>query len=120
MTTLALGMNVKRPGEAMVGREVELVAAEDQTHDMLAYERLLGDAMRGDASLFAREDAIEAQWRIVNPVLDLKAPPYPYEPGSWGPPEGDRLVASIAGGWRKPAPQPGPAASTASNARRNS
>jgi glucose-6-phosphate 1-dehydrogenase len=120
-TTLALGMNVKRPGEAMVGREVELVASEDQGHDMLAYERLLDDAMRGDASLFAREDAIEAQWRIVNPVLDLKAPPYPYEPGSWGPPEGDRLVASIEGGWRKPAPQPGPAASNApSKARRNS
>ena len=111
VTTLAQGMNVKRPGEAMVGREVELVASEDPAGEMLPYERLLGDAMRGDASLFAREDAIEAQWRIVNPVLDLRSAPSPYEAGSWGPPEADRLVASIEGGWRKPAAPPGSAAS---------
>jgi glucose-6-phosphate 1-dehydrogenase len=103
VTALALGLSVKRPGEAMVGGEVELVASEDETHDMLPYERLLGDALRGDAGLFAREDAIEAQWRIVDPVLDLEAPPYVYEPGRWGPAEADRLVAGIEGGWRKPA-----------------
>jgi glucose-6-phosphate 1-dehydrogenase len=102
LTTLAIGMHVKRPGEAMVGRDVELLASEDQARDMLAYERLLGDAMRGDASLFAREDAIEAQWRIVEPVLGLTTPPYPYDAGSWGPTEANRLAAAVEGGWRKP------------------
>ncbi len=102
VTALALGLCVKRPGDAMVGRVVELLASEDQTRDMLPYERLLGDALCGDASLFARQDAIEAQWRVVNPVLDLAAPPYPYEPGRWGPAEADRLVAAIAGGWQRP------------------
>jgi glucose-6-phosphate 1-dehydrogenase len=102
VTGVALGVRVKRPGGAMVGREVELLASEDQAHDMLAYERLLGEALRGDASLFARQDAVEAEWRIVDPVLGLEAPPYPYEPGSWGPAEADRLVAGIPGGWRTP------------------
>jgi glucose-6-phosphate 1-dehydrogenase len=102
VTALALGMRVKRRGEAMVGREAELLASEDETGDMLPYERLLGDALRGDASLFARQDSIEAQWRIVRPVLDLETPPYPYEPGRWGPAQADRLVAAIPGGWRKP------------------
>jgi glucose-6-phosphate 1-dehydrogenase len=102
VTALALGMHVKRPGDAMVGREVELLASEDQAHEMLPYERLLGDALRGDASLFAREDTIEQQWRIVDPVLHLEQPPHPYEPGRWGPPEADRLVSAIPGGWRAP------------------
>ena len=61
---------------------------------MLAYERLLGDAMRGDANHFAREDAIEEQWRIVGPVLDMGTAPFSYEPGTWGPREADRLVAA--------------------------
>jgi glucose-6-phosphate 1-dehydrogenase len=120
VSTLALGVLAKRPGEGMTGREVELVASEDETGEMLPYERLLGDAMRGDASLFARQDAIEEQWRIVDPVLDLAAAPYPYEGGSWGPPEADALVASIEGGWRKPLTPPATMAATASNARRNS
>jgi glucose-6-phosphate 1-dehydrogenase len=94
-------MRVKRPGEAMNGREVELLASKDLAHDVLTYDRLLGDALRGDASLFARQDAVEAQWRIVDPVLGLGSP-QPYEPGSWGPAGADRLVAAIPGGWRKP------------------
>jgi glucose-6-phosphate 1-dehydrogenase len=102
VTATALGVQVKRPGEEMVGRDVELLASESQAHEMLPYERLLGDALRGDASLFAREDTIEQQWRIVDPVLHLAQPPHSYEPGRWGPPEADRLVAGIAGGWRKP------------------
>jgi glucose-6-phosphate 1-dehydrogenase len=102
LSTIAIGVLVKRPGETMVGREVELLASEGQARDMLPYERLLGDALRGDASLFAREDAIEEQWRIVDPVLRLDSPPYLYEPGRWGPPEADRLVARIPGGWRTP------------------
>jgi glucose-6-phosphate 1-dehydrogenase len=110
VTALALGMRVKRPGEAMVGRDVELLASEDQASDMLPYERLLGDAMRGDASLFAREDSIEAQWRIVDPVLHLDAAPDPYEPGSWGPAEAERLIAAVPGGWRNPVEPAAPAA----------
>jgi len=102
VTALAVGVHVKRPGEAMMGRDVELLASEGQAHDMLAYERLLGDAMRGDTSLFARQDSIEAQWRIVEPVLDLPTPPLPYEPGTWGPEEADRLVAAVPGGWQRP------------------
>jgi glucose-6-phosphate 1-dehydrogenase len=70
--------------------------------DLQPYARLLGDAMKGDASLFARQDAIELQWRIIDPVLDLPSAPYQYDPGSWGPPEADRLVAAIPGGWREP------------------
>src|SRR5262249_10226768 len=58
VTVLALGEHVKRSGDAMVGRDVELLASEEQTHDVLAYERLLGDAMRGDPSLFARQDTV--------------------------------------------------------------
>jgi glucose-6-phosphate 1-dehydrogenase len=95
-------MRIKRPGEAMAGRDVELLASEDEARDMLPYERLLGDALRGDASLFAREDAVEAQWRIVDPMLYREAPPCAYEPGRWGPAEADRLVAAIPGGWRNP------------------
>jgi glucose-6-phosphate 1-dehydrogenase len=66
---------------------------------MSAYERLLGDAMHGDATLFARQDGVEAAWTIVDPLIaraDLK--PIIYEPGSWGPKEADRLVEAI-GGW---------------------
>jgi glucose-6-phosphate 1-dehydrogenase len=104
VSALALGMLVKRPGESKSGREVELLASESECEEgnLLTYERLLGDAMRGDANLFARQDAIDAQWRIVDPILDLDAAPFPYEPGSWGPAEADRLVAKIPGGWRPP------------------
>ncbi len=102
VTALAVGVHVKRSGEAMVGRNVELLASEEQAHDMLAYERLLGDAMRGDTHLFARQDSIEEQWRIVESVLSLPTPPLPYEPGTWGPAEADRLVATVPDGWQRP------------------
>jgi glucose-6-phosphate 1-dehydrogenase len=102
VTALALGMQVKSPGEKTVGEAVELLASEDQTRDILPYERLLGDALRGDAGLFARADEIDAQWRIVDPVLSEESPLYPYEPGSWGPAEANRLVAGVAGGWCVP------------------
>jgi glucose-6-phosphate 1-dehydrogenase len=106
VSTLAIGLRVKRPGEAMVGHDVELVASEDDVRGMLPYERLLGDVVRGDANLFAREDTIDEQWRIVDPVLDLDAPPRPYDQGQWGPPEADRLVAHVPGGWHTPAEPP--------------
>ena len=99
---MAIGMHVKHPGDTMVGRDVEMLAAADQALDMLPYARLLGDAMRGDPHLFARQDAIEAQWRIVDPVLDMRTPPEIYEPGTFGPPAADRLVAETPSGWLKP------------------
>jgi glucose-6-phosphate 1-dehydrogenase len=69
---------------------------------MTPYERLLGDALRGDPTLFARQDSIEAQWRIVDPVLGNMTPVQAYVPGTWGPPEADQLVAAD-GGWSNPA-----------------
>ena len=62
------------------------------------YERLLGDAMIGDATLFARQDVVEAAWAIIDPILNVPIAPASYECGGWGPPEADRLVARI-GGW---------------------
>jgi glucose-6-phosphate 1-dehydrogenase len=75
----------KRPGDEMEGEPVHLDAVREPARDTPAYERLLGDAMRGDQTLFAREDAVEAAWRIVDPVLDTQAPVRPYKPGTWGP-----------------------------------
>jgi glucose-6-phosphate 1-dehydrogenase len=72
---------------------------------MDAYERLLGDALKGDSILFAREDAVEAEWRIVAPILASTTPPHEYQPGTWGPIEADRLI-DRSGGWHKPQPDP--------------
>jgi glucose-6-phosphate 1-dehydrogenase len=68
---------------------------------MGAYERLLGDALQGDATLFARQDAVEAAWAIVDPVLGSSTPLHTYLPGSWGPAEADALTAEV-GGWAQP------------------
>jgi glucose-6-phosphate 1-dehydrogenase len=96
---------VKRPGDAMVGEPIELrlvaTPAQGKSGTMDAYERLLGDAMAGDATLFAREDVVEAAWAIVDPVLTDAGPVYPYAQGNWGPKEADRLVAEVDG-WNDP------------------
>jgi glucose-6-phosphate 1-dehydrogenase len=100
--SLNLGAWVKRPGAAMMSMPVELSAVEDTMGDELdAYERLLGDAMRGDALLFVRQDAVEAAWAVVEPILGHVTPVHEYEPGTWGPAEADRLAADI-GGWHNP------------------
>jgi glucose-6-phosphate 1-dehydrogenase len=100
---IALGVMVMTPGEEMAGREVELLAVHHPTKDeMDAYERLLGDAMKGDATLFAREDYVEEAWRIVDPVLKAGTPVHAYEPNTWGPGEAASTVAP-AGGWHNPA-----------------
>jgi glucose-6-phosphate 1-dehydrogenase len=100
---IAIGALGKRPGEGMQGQPVELSVVEqpEQGKDgrMDAYERLLGDAMAGDATLFARQDVVEAAWSIVDPALRGGSPIHGYAPGSWGPQEADGLVAG-AGGWR--------------------
>ena len=72
---------------------------------MDAYERLLGDAMDGDATLFAREDAVEAAWAIVEPILGDATPVHEYEPGTWGPAQATRLTADV-GGWHCPTSAP--------------
>jgi glucose-6-phosphate 1-dehydrogenase len=99
---ISLGARAKRAGEAMVGEEVELVARHQSPDEMAPYERLLGDAMRGDQRLFARQDAVEAAWRVIDPVLGQATPVYPYEPGTWGPPEADSLCPPE--GWEQPTP----------------
>jgi len=98
---IALGVRSKAPGEAMVGQEVELLATHGINDEMDAYERLLGDAMRGDPTLFAREDAVEAEWRIVAPILARTTQPHEYEAGTWGPAEANRLIDG-SGGWHEP------------------
>ena len=65
------------------------------------YERLLSDAMSGDATLFARQDVVEAAWAIIDPVIHGPSPMFDYEPGSWGPVEADKLVEAV-GGWNTP------------------
>lgn len=99
---IAIGARAKRPGDGMAGRPVELAVVQQSTGDeMDAYERLLGDAMEGDPTLFARYDTVEAAWRIVEPVIHGPSDLWEYEPGSWGPPQADRLVADV-GGWHTP------------------
>jgi glucose-6-phosphate 1-dehydrogenase len=101
--TIALGARVKRPGEEFVSDPTELrVVDRPSADEMTPYERLLGDAMEGDAMLFAREDGVEAAWTVVQNILGNVEPAVEYEPGSWGPDEARTLAADI-GGWRDPA-----------------
>jgi glucose-6-phosphate 1-dehydrogenase len=100
--TFAFGMNVVAPGEDTISQQVEMIASRHpRTDEMDAYERVLGDAMAGDATLFAREDYVEEAWRIVDPVLKASTPVYEYEPNTWGPNEVDQKLAP-AGGWQNP------------------
>ncbi len=100
--SLSLSARVKRPGEELVSKRANLSAVEEHTADEVdAYERLLGDAMRGDGMLFVREDAVEAAWAIVDPILANATSLQQYEPGSWGPREADRLALDV-GGWHNP------------------
>ena len=104
---IAIGARAKRPGEGMAGEPLEL-SVVDQAASPTAkggrlgdYARLLSDAMAGDATLFARQDVVEAAWAIVDPVIHGPSPMFEYEQGTWGPPQADRLVADI-GGWNTP------------------
>jgi len=99
---IAIGARAKTAGEAMAGEDVELSLCHQDPEEMQPYERLIGDAMTGDATLFAREDSVEAAWAIVDPILSATTPVHPYEPGTWGgPAEPDGIVAP-PGGWRRP------------------
>ncbi len=100
--TIAIGARTKRFGDQMISDPTELkVVHQPDTREMDAYERLIGDAMVGDGTLFARQDGVEAAWSIVQPVLGNATPVFEYDPGTWGPPEAARLTAEI-GGWHCP------------------
>jgi glucose-6-phosphate 1-dehydrogenase len=100
--TQAFGMNVIAPGEDTVSRSTEMIASrQPRADEMDAYERVLGDAMAGDPTLFAREDYVEEAWRIVDPVLKADTPVYEYEPNTWGPSEVDEKVSPTQG-WQNP------------------
>jgi glucose-6-phosphate 1-dehydrogenase len=98
---IAIGAKAKMAGEAMVGEDIELNVLHQSGDEMDAYERLIGDAMKGDLTLFSREDSAEAQWRVVDSILNSGTPLYDYEPGSWGPPQADEIAKNF-GGWRQP------------------
>lgn len=98
---ISLGARIKAPGESMIGEEIELVAHEQSKDEMSPYERLLGDALRGDGALFNRQDAVEAAWRVIDPILASVTAVREYEPNTWGPPEADAIAAEI-GGWHNP------------------
>jgi glucose-6-phosphate 1-dehydrogenase len=92
---IAAGTRVKRAGEEMRGESAELVAHHLLAHGDPAYERLIADALRGEASLFTRDDSVEAAWRVMEPILGSGSPPAGYEPGTWGPPEAGAVLAGV-------------------------
>ena len=99
---IAVGAQIKKPGEHMDSEPTELkVVQRPEGEEMDAYERLLGDAMAGDHLLFTRQDAVEAQWAIVQPILGDVTPVLEYQPGTWGPAKADQLAAEVDG-WHNP------------------
>jgi glucose-6-phosphate 1-dehydrogenase len=98
---IGLGARIKKPGDTFESEPTELkVVQQARADDMDPYERLLGEAMEGDTSLFARQDGVEAEWRVVDPVLDDATPLYTYKKGSWGPAESDQIPDEV-GGWHE-------------------
>ena len=93
---IAIGARAKAAGETMVGEDVELNVLHQSGEEMDAYERLIGDAMKGDLTLFSREDSAEAQWRVVDSILNADTPLYDYDPNTWGP-EQSRDIARTVG-----------------------
>lgn len=98
---IAIGAKAKAPGEAMAGEDVELNVLHQSAEEMDAYERLIGDAIKGDLSLFSREDSAEAQWRIVDPIVKSETPLYHYDALTWGPRQAEDIVKSN-GAWHDP------------------
>ena len=100
-STIALAARVKRAGKEFVGDQREFSLLEEEPTEQSPYERLLADAMDGDGALFARENAIEAAWAVVEPVLGEHPAVHIYAAGSWGPPAANHFIAAD-GGWRNP------------------
>ena len=103
-SAIALAARVKRAGEEFVGDQRELYLIDERPGEEAPYERLLGDAMAGNGALFTREDAVEAAWAVVDPVLERHRPAVPYKRGGWGPKEADTLISGD-GGWHNPLPR---------------
>jgi len=101
---ICLGATVKKFGEVLHGEHVELIARHESRLEVSPYERLLGNAVHGDTTLFTRDDVVEAAWQIVDPVLTGGPPVIEYERGSWGPPEADRIIVGETG-WDDPQPE---------------
>ena len=101
---IALAARVKLAGKEFIGDQRELFLSEETPKQELPYERLLGDAMVGDGALFTREDAVEAAWAVVDPVLKTHHRVRPYKRGSWGPKEAEAIIASD-GFWHNPRPK---------------
>ena len=100
--TIALGAQIKKPGDRLLTQMTELTMVHQKSDEELdPYERLLGDAMAGEGTPFARQDSVEAAWSIVEPILGTDTPIYEYEPGTWGPSEATALAAGV-GGWHCP------------------
>ena len=102
-SAVALAARVKRAGKEFVGDQRELYLLDQRPGEEAPYERLLGDAMAGNGALFTREDAVEAAWAAVDPVLAKHPRSRPYKRGSWGPKEADALIAAH-GSWHNPMP----------------
>ena len=102
-SAVALAARVKRAGKEFVGDQRELYLLDEQPGEEAPYERLLGDAMAGDGALFTREDAVEAAWAVVDPVLAKHRRFVTYKRGSWGPKQADALIAAD-GRWHNPMP----------------
>jgi glucose-6-phosphate 1-dehydrogenase len=98
---IALGARAKARGEGFHGQRVELAISDDGPDEVTAYERLLGDAMEGENLLFAREDGVEAAWRVIDHVISHHHKAIPYEPNTWGPPQAEALIHD-ADGWHDP------------------
>jgi len=103
---IGIGALSKKPGVETIGEPVELYACHTRDDESSAYERLIGDATRGDPTLFAREDGVEECWRIVDPILGMCKPVHDYGPGTWGPVEAEKMTAPF-GGWHPPLPPSG-------------
>ena len=100
----SVGALAKRPGSSDTDQVELLVARNPDPEDMEAYERLLWMAMQGESTLFARQDAVEAAWRVVDPILNTSTPLYEYDQNTLGPKEADHIV--VDGGWHNPEPTP--------------
>jgi glucose-6-phosphate 1-dehydrogenase len=100
--TIALGVQIKKPGDRLLTEMAELeMVHRPSSAELDPYERLLGDAMHGDGTPFARQDGVEAAWAVVEPILGTETPLHEYEPGTWGPPEAATLASGV-GGWHCP------------------
>jgi glucose-6-phosphate 1-dehydrogenase len=104
---ISAGVRVKAAGDEMRGEPVQLIARHQPQGEKSPYQRLLGAALRGDASLFTRDEAVEAAWRVVDPILSVDTPLHFYEPGTWGPGEAEGVFTGDDG-WRNPVAEKSP------------